>query len=199
MKIVLASKSPRRIDLLKGLGWKFDVMPSNKPENIDKNLPPCEVAQALSLQKAQDVASYVSSSWIIGADTIVVIDDKILGKPKNEDDALVMLSSLKGRVHEVITGVTLINPSGDVLTKYSRSLVTMKHLTKSDILSYISCGESMDKAGAYAIQGRGTLLISAIEGDYFNIVGLPLALLSAMFEELGFPLAKQFYGVDNYD
>ena len=196
MRIVLASKSPRRIELLKGLGWSFDVIPSNKPENVDKSLEPRDVAMALSLQKASDVASYVSSSWIIGADTIVVIDGKILGKPINEEDALAMLLILEGRTHEVFTGVTVINPSGKILTKFSRSLVTMKHLTKSEVLSYLSCGESMDKAGAYAIQGKGTLLISSIEGDYFNIVGLPLVLLSSMLEELGFSLTQQFCGVD---
>ena len=196
MKIVLASKSPRRIELLKGLGWSFDVIPSDKPENVDKNLAPQEVVMVLSLQKAQDVASSASSSWVIGADTIVVVDGKILGKPKSNKDALSMLLSLEGRTHEVFTGVTVINPTGKVLTKFSRSFVTMKPLTRSEILSYISCGESSDKAGAYAIQGMGTLLISSIEGDYFNIVGLPLELLSSMMAELGFPLTQQFSGVN---
>ncbi|MDO4219557.1 MAG: Maf family protein [Synergistaceae bacterium] len=199
MKIVLASKSPRRIELLKGLGWTFDVIPSSKPENVDLSLAPQEVVKALSLQKAQDVASCVSSAWVIGADTIVATDGKILGKPEDEDDACSMLLSLEGRTHEVFTGVTVINPCGEVLTTYTRSLVTMKHLTKSEILSYISCGESMDKAGAYAIQGSGALLISNIEGDYFNVVGLPLMLLSSMLERLGFPLTQQLCGADKYE
>ena len=196
MKIVLASKSPRRIELLRGLGWKFDIIPSQKAEHIDEHLAPKDIAMALSLQKAEDIATKASSSWVIGADTIVVINNRVLGKPKDELDAITMLESLEGKTHEVFTGVTVVSPDGKALTKYARSLVTMKHLTRQEIKSYIACGESMDKAGAYAIQGKGTLLISSIEGDYFNIVGLPLELLSSMFAELGVPLAEQFNGVN---
>ena len=196
MKIVLASKSPRRIELLRGLGWKFDIIPSEKAEHIDPHLAPKDIAMSLSRQKAEDIASRERNSWVIGADTIVVIDGRVLGKPKDEPDAITMLESLEGKTHEVFTGVTVVSPDGKALTKFARSLVTMKHLTRQEIEAYIACGESMDKAGAYAIQGKGTLLISSIEGDYFNIVGLPLELLSSMFAELGVTLAEQFNGVN---
>lgn len=190
MKIILGSGSPRRKELLEQIGMKFQVITSNTAEKFDDNLSPQEVVKLLSEEKAVAVASLVKEdSIIIGADTIVVIDNKILGKPKDEEDAYKILDILSGKKHKVITGVTVVKKTDDkimCLTKYEETSVYMAELSKRDICEYIKTREPMDKAGAYGIQGKGALLVEKIEGDYFNIVGLPLYLLKNMLNEMGY-------------
>ncbi len=185
-KVILASASPRRSDLLRQIGIDFTVVPSNIDEDIEAGLQPGSIAQELAYDKAWNVAKDDNcGSIVIGADTIVV-KDCILGKPVSEEEAYKMLKSLQGSWHEVITGVALIDSKDNKCKKgFEKTNVKMRSLSDSEILSYIKTGEPMDKAGAYGIQGIGALLVERIEGCYFNVVGLPLQKLGAMFEEFG--------------
>ena len=146
----------------------------------------------LAFEKASEVAGRFPGNWVVGADTVVAIDGMILGKPKDEAEAKSMLRRLAGATHSVFTGVALIAPDGRSLSETDETKVTFRPLSDEEISAYVACGESMDKAGAYAIQGRGTLLASRIEGCYFNVVGLPLFLLSRMFASMGAPLSAQW-------
>ena len=185
-EIVLASASPRRLELLKQIGLEFSVFPSDIDERIDIDSTPEEAVQSLSFRKAVDVAGKLQNSpLVIGADTIV-FKDSILGKPENEDHAFRMLKMLQGGWHEVITGITVIDSSnGNHLSGYEKTRVKMRKLSDGMISSYIHTGEPLDKAGAYGIQGMGALLVEKIEGCYFNVVGLPLLKLSLMLEKFG--------------
>lgn len=209
-EIVLASASPRRSELLKQVGVEFKVLPSNIEENIDLRLSPEEYAQSLSYEKAFNIAEKLRSSLqldgplpmegnlpvegtlamneaplVIGADTIVV-KDGILGKPEDDGQAYLMLKSLQGGWHDVITGVTVIDTLSLKASKCSETThVKMRELSDEFIYSYIRTGEHKDKAGAYGIQGIGAVLVERIEGCYFNVVGLPLTRLSIIFEEFG--------------
>ncbi|MCR5053848.1 MAG: Maf family protein [Lachnospiraceae bacterium] len=175
--IILASTSPRRKELLSLAGFPFTV----DGADIDENLPikdPVKFVEELSYEKAMAVAKKYPDSIVIGADTIVVIDDEILGKPKDEEDALKILKKLSGRTHQVYTGVTVLDMKGgkaDRTTFHERTDVSMYENPESMLKEYISTGEPMDKAGAYGIQGRGALLIKGIEGDYYNVMGFPVA------------------------
>ncbi len=174
--IVLASSSPRRRELLAGLGIRFLIDPSTIPEPERK---PGETAagyvRRAARLKALEVAIRHTSGLIIGADTIVVVKDRVLGKPVSRDEAEMMLRSLSGRWHEVFTGLCVIEkPSGHSRTASCRSRVHMRRLSSSDIEWYLSTGEHRDKAGAYAVQGHASLFIDRIEGCYFNIVGFPI-------------------------
>lgn len=192
-KIILASASPRRRELLKQAGFSFEVMVSQTDEHITAETPE-KMVEELSRRKARAVASALSTdSLVIGADTIVAVDGKILGKPADETDALHMLRELSGRTHQVYTGVTLLaagqgnaDREGDdhsdsaspyVCTFAECTDVTMYPMTDEEILAYIATGEPMDKAGAYGIQGRAAIFIKEIRGDYNNVVGLPIARL----------------------
>ena len=184
-KIILASKSPHRSELLKQIGLEFSVMVSEKEEVVTNNIPG-EVVKELSLQKAEDVRDlYVSGEHndkyiIIGADTVVAANEQILGKPKDEEEALNMLLSLSGKEHGVYTGVTLIINDGEVEktdTFYVKTKVFMYENTKEELLEYIATKEPMDKAGSYGIQGIGAKLVERIEGDYNNVVGLPVSAI----------------------
>lgn len=178
MKLILASASPRRKELLEQIGMSFCVIPAKGEEVITKKKPQ-EVVMELSEQKAAEVADGIEEPCIvIGADTVVAADGKILGKPKNEEDALAMLWDLQGRKHEVYTGVTLYDTeNGTKNTFYEKTDVYMYPATKEELISYIKTGEPMDKAGAYGIQGMGAKLVEKINGDYNNVVGLPVARL----------------------
>jgi MAF protein len=183
-RIVLASASPRRAELLEKIELEFEVMPSNTEEIIDEKDLPKAVVKKLSTEKARDVADRLSGcsedTLVIGADTIVVAD-RILGKPSSKEDAFNMLSMLEGKSHKVITGVTVIDvKSGKTVSEAVETLVYMRKLSTDEINAYISTGEPMDKAGSYGIQGIGSLLIEKIEGCYFNVVGLPLSTLAKM-------------------
>lgn len=183
MKVILASKSPRRMELLKSINVEFTCIPSDKEEIITRTEPE-EVVKELSRQKALDVESKIDideSAFIIGADTIVSCDDKILGKPKNEQQAREMLKMLSGRKHQVYTGVTIvdINKNDRVVKSYAEKTdVYVKELSDDEITEYIATKEPMDKAGAYGIQGEFGKYVEKIEGDFNNVVGLPLEKLT---------------------
>ncbi len=188
MEIILASASPRRKELMKITGLPFSVMTSNAEEVIDKDLPPYFVAEKLSLLKASDVAKILKDNGkdaiIIGADTIVVKNNEILTKPKDEKDAEKMLKTLSGTHHSVITGVTVINnKTAKSESFYVETKVYFKEISDDEITKYIKSGEPMDKAGAYGIQEKGSLFVEKIEGDYFNVVGLPLCKLASLLKE----------------
>lgn len=192
-KIVLASASPRRRELLEQIGIKFDIVVSNEPEDeIDKSLSPENYTSELALMKACNVAKKLTGtkrkdSLIIAADTVVYSDGKILGKPKDSDDAFRILKSLSGKAHEVYTGICVMRlTDGYATSKSIKTTVKFKKLTDKTIKAYIKTGEPADKAGAYGIQGRGAVLVEEICGDYFNVVGLPLsALYDVLISEFG--------------
>ena len=171
--IILASASPRRKELLTTAGVEFEVLVSEADETIPEGTAPRDAAMMTAEKKALAVAEN-RDGIVIGADTIVVIDGKILGKPKDEADAFGMLRLLSGREHEVITGVCITD--GEKTEKFAQvSKVRFYDLTDDEITAYVATKECNDKAGAYGIQGKGCVLVESIEGDYFNIVGLPVA------------------------
>lgn len=185
-KIILASSSPRRIEILKNLGLKFDIMPSNYEEVIVKK-PPEELVCYLAENKAVEVNSRVDEAdLIIAADTMVFVDNRLLGKPHTENAAYSMLKDLSGRKHEVITGLCLISgKSNKKYIDYEVTNVFFKELSDEEIWDYIHTGEPLDKAGAYGIQGFGGLFVKRIEGCYFNVVGLPIYKLHNGLREMG--------------
>ena len=186
-KIVLASASPRRSELLSQVGIEFEVIPSNIPEEPLDGETPDEHVMRLSFEKASEVLRRVGDgSWVIGSDTVVIIDDEILGKPEDRADAISMLKKLSGREHRVITGYSIINSSsGKEIKKSVDTAVKFKTLTDDEISGYVDSGEPMDKAGAYAIQGLGSFMVEGIIGSYSNVVGLPVCQIVADLEELG--------------
>lgn len=180
-RLILASNSPRRIALLKTLGYPFDVVPHNTEECVSNDISPEELVQRLALQKAEDVAQRVGNAVIISADTIVLLNHCILGKPVDGPDALRMLSMLSDAEHEVLTGVCLVEiPSKKKSLRFDRTQIKMRYITGEEINAYVKFGEPMDKAGAYAIQGLGSRFIEKITGSYTNVVGLPLELVKEM-------------------
>lgn len=180
-RIVLASGSPRRKELLEQIGLDFEIIVSNEEENITSDIP-SELVKELSLIKARSVFDKIEGDVVvIGADTVVSVNDKVLGKPANEQDAFLMIESIAGREHRVYTGVTVCIREDDnekVITFAEGTKVFVQEMTSKNILDYIACGESMDKAGAYGIQGRFAAFIKGIEGDYNNVVGLPVGRLA---------------------
>jgi septum formation protein len=184
--LILASASPRRRGLLDLLGIPFQVIASDDPETIDPRLTPAEQAALLATSKARAVAAGLDTGLVIGADTIVVLDGDILGKPADDMDAARMLRRLSGREHHVITGIALVNAAnGSVLRRDVVSNVRVKPLSDDEIAAYVATGEPRDKAGAYGIQGLGGSLIAGFEGCYNNVVGLPLCYVSVMLAHAG--------------
>lgn len=188
--LVLASASPRRQELLRNAGLSFAIEAANIDETPRAGESPCDCAERLAREKALAVCTIRPQDSVLGADTIVVVDETILGKPVDADDAFRMLRMLSGRVHRVITGVCLIKPvvsgQGPVVRVVSETtLVTMSEISDDEIRAYVATGEPMDKAGAYAIQGMGSRWIPRIEGDYSNVVGLPVALVYRMLRDRG--------------
>ena len=184
MNIILASASPRRKEILENASVKFEVMASCIEELTLDGESPCQMVMRLAFEKGMDIASRKKSDLIISADTIVVIDNTVLGKPENEIEARKMITSLSGRTHLVITGISLINlDNNKKIIDYVISNVKFKNLSEEDINDYIRTKESLDKAGAYGIQGYGALLVDEIQGDYFNIVGLPISRLSDLLKK----------------
>lgn len=184
MKVILASASPRRKQILENTKLQFSIEKSNINEVFFENETPENMVTRLAYEKAFDVAKYNQDKLVIGADTIVVLEDKVLGKPKDEQEAYDMIKNLSNKTHKVITGISLINLSINKIVKdYVVSYVTFKNLSEDSIKDYISTKESLDKAGAYGIQGYGALLVDHIQGDYFNIVGLPISKLSDLLKE----------------
>lgn len=181
-KLVLASKSPRRRELLKSIGVKFVVDPSDFEEK-EEHETPRELALHNAIGKAEEIALRHDNALILGVDTVVTIDEHQIGKPKNAKDAKRILNLLHGRTHEVITAICLIDTeTGKRKTGVSKTLVTMDNMEEWEMNEYIASGEGADKAAGYAIQGLGALFIKKISGDYFNVVGLPLNLLRRMLQ-----------------
>ena len=174
MKIILASNSPRRKELLAQANIDFEVMAANIDE-VTSETKPDEVVKDLSKQKAMAIAKDNPGRVILAADTVVAIDGEILGKPKDENDAFLMLSRLSGNTHQVYTGVAIVDETGNINTFAECTEVVMYENSPELIKKYIATGEPMDKAGAYGSQGKGAVLVKEIKGDYNNVVGLPLA------------------------
>ncbi len=184
-RLILASASPRREELLRQLGMSFSVVPSELREELPPG-PPQESARALALAKARAVAGRVGIGVVLGADTIVVLGGTVLGKPRDADDARRMLRALSGKLHEVITGVALVEAPGRRQTSAAAvTRVQMDQYGDEDIETYLSTGEPYDKAGAYAIQGAGSRLVARVEGCYTNVVGLPLTTTRRLLAEWG--------------
>jgi len=174
-KLILASKSPRRSDLLKQAGLTFSIIPSEFDESSVTMSDPESYVRTLAKSKATDISKKHPDSWVLGADTIVLIDDSILGKPGSKDEARSMLKQLSGKTHQVITGYCLCcQTQNDIISETVKTDVRFKTLSDTEIEWYIQTGEPFDKAGAYAIQGIGTFLVKSINGSYTNVVGLPI-------------------------
>lgn len=173
-QLILASGSPRRKELLTQAQLTFTISTSSISEQIDEPMSPKQVVETLASQKAKDVFNHNQDSIVIGADTVVAINDTILGKPSDAKEARQMLTMLSGNTHEVYTGVAIVS-SEHSLIFHEKTLVTFWDLTLSEINKYIESGEPFDKAGSYGIQGLGALFVKEIQGDYYNVVGLPLA------------------------
>jgi septum formation protein len=189
VKLILASRSPRRIELLKMMGCKFQIIPSKIEEKINPHLSPIENVTRLSCQKALDIASKISEGIVIAADTEAILGKKILGKPKNKKEAYKMLKNLSGKEHKAITGLAVVNAkTKKLLQDVVVTKVKFRKLNKNLIEKYIATGEFLDKAGAYGIHGKAALLIESIKGDYFNVVGLPLNALNQLLEKFGISL-----------
>jgi septum formation protein len=172
--IILASGSPRRKELLEQVKLTFEIIVSDIDEVMNEKDKPSDIVQSLAQQKARDIFAKHKDSVVIGADTIVAIGDKRLGKPESKEEAVEMLQMLSGKTHSVFTGVA-IETLEHSKTFYEETKVTFWNLTKEDIDTYIESGEPFDKAGAYGIQGFGATLVKKIDGDYFNVVGLPIS------------------------
>lgn len=184
MDIILASGSPRRRELLNTLGLSFTVHPAKGEEIAPDGAGPEEIVKALSRAKAEEVARQFPDKLIIAADTIVYLDGMVLGKPKDEDDAKAMLSKLSGRAHEVYTGVTVILEDKTICESECTKVI-FRDVSAEEIASYVASGDPMDKAGAYGIQGKAALMVEGLEGDYFNVMGLPLCRLGKMLGTIG--------------
>jgi septum formation protein len=181
--LVLASSSPRRRELLANAGIEFIVDPANVDETQRPDEAPHDFAVRLATEKAQAVARRHNRDLVLGADTVVIVDREVLGKPADEASAHLMLRMLRDRTHYVSTAIALVSDNR-VVTHVETTTVVVGKITDAEIEEYIASGEPMDKAGAYAIQGRASRWISRIEGDYFNVVGLPVAALWRLLEDL---------------
>ena len=185
-KLILASASLRRQELLRGAGIEFEVCPADIPEDRQPGEPATQYALRLAREKAEKVASKFAGRFVLGADTIVVVDEEVLGKPRNQQDAARMLRLLSGRQHVVTTAVSLVGPGGAVETRFNSTQVQFCPLHEEEIQQYIAGGEPNDKAGAYAIQGGAARWVVSLQGDYSNVVGLPMPLVSEMLRNAGF-------------
>lgn len=175
-KIILASASPRRKELMELAGYDFEVICADIVEVVPEEAMPQDVVMSLALQKAQAVAAEHKEAVVIGSDTVVALDGKILGKPHSEQEACEMLRSLSGRTHKVFTGVAIVC-GGKVKNFFDETDVEFYSLGDDEIKKYVATGEPTDKAGAYGIQGKGSVLVKRINGDFFSVMGLPIAKL----------------------
>jgi septum formation protein len=176
-KLVLASSSPRRKELLDAAGWPYEAIVAGIDESLHPNEAPAVYVQRLARSKAEAVAARLQAGLVVGADTTVVVENQILGQPENDDDARRMLNLLKGKWHEVLTGVAAVRVGGETTVDYETTRVRFATMTSEEIDWYVATGEARGKAGAYGIQGAAGLFIEEIQGDYFNIVGLPIRLV----------------------
>jgi nucleoside triphosphate pyrophosphatase len=191
VRLILASASPRRRELLERLGLPFEVRPSGIEEPLAAGVPASTLATTLARAKAADIADRLraagEAALVLGADTLVVLDGQPLGKPTSQGDARAMLRALRGRSHEVVTAVVVrdAEPAGRQLTEAVVSQVLMRDYTDDEIAAYVATGEPDDKAGAYAVQGRGRRLVSRVDGCYTNVVGLPLRTTARLLQAFG--------------
>ncbi|MBA4602715.1 Maf family protein [Thermoactinomyces mirandus] len=193
-EIVLASGSPRRKELLARIGVPFRVQTSDVDETVDLPLSPDQVVEELALRKGRVVAARCENALVIGADTVVVYQGEIMGKPADQREAAQMLGELSGKEHQVYSGIALLTVNQGKITgevvSHRMTRVWMRSLTPEKITWYVNTKEPLDKAGAYGIQGLGACLVDRIEGCYFNVVGMSLALLDEMLSEVGFSIAQ---------
>jgi len=184
--IVLASESPRRVDILRTLGISFSIIPPDIDETKLKDETPQEFVARISYEKANKVGQHFPDKWVIAADTIVVLQGKVLGKPKNERDAFNMLRTLRGKWHKVITGYCVLNLLKNVVYRdIVETKVFLRHMTDDEITRYIKTSEPMGKAGSYAVQGKGGYMVKEIKGSYTNVVGLPICEIAEALLSLG--------------
>lgn len=188
MQVILASQSPRRRELLGLTGLDFRVQAADIDETMDPGKPPYDEVARVSRKKA-DAVERGSDDVVIAADTIVVCGDRVLGKPKDEAQAKQMLSLLSGREHQVMTGMTVLRADRAV-TVTEVTHIRFRELTEAEICAYVSTGDPMDKAGAYGIQGGGALFVTGMDGDYYNVMGLPVCRLTMILRQLGIPAGE---------
>lgn len=194
-RFILASASPRRIELLSLLGLRFEIIPSNVDEKFMKGEAPRDHVLRLSEEKARIVSTLHPEAWVIGADTIVIINGDVLGKPRTPDEAKEMLGKLSGQIHTVFTGFTVARKSNDILVRYAvESSVRFREIPEDEMAWYIRSQEPYDKAGGYAVQGMGAFFIKEIYGSYTNVMGLPLCEVVDVLKRIG---AIGFTGVSD--
>jgi septum formation protein len=192
--LILASSSPRRQELIQTLGLPYEIRVSDVNEDTDAGMSPAEIVEQLSIRKARAVSDMYKAEQreegiVIGSDTIVVLGEEVLGKPRDQQDAARMLDALQGKAHHVFSGVACIDlKTGRELRSHMVSKVTFRAMSEEEIWGYVQTGEPLDKAGAYGVQGLGAVFIEKIEGDFYNIMGLPLNLLYQMLLKLGISL-----------
>lgn len=188
MKLILASGSPRRAELLERMGLSFTVQPSNTEEILEPGLTPRQEVMSLSRQKSEAVrATLQEEAVVLSADTVVVLDGHILGKPADEEDAVKMLTALSGRSHLVLTGITVSGPRGTV-SDCEETEVFFRPMSQEEIRRYVATGDPMDKAGAYGIQGYAALFVEKLVGDYYNVMGLPVCKTGLLLRKAGIPV-----------
>lgn len=185
--LILASSSPRRAELLKQIGLNYQIMVCDVDETLLPGMRPPELVEFLAERKAAAVARNLHEGIVLGADTVVVWQGQVLGKPLNEEDAFSMLVKLQGSTHDVYTGVALIDVhSGKIMVGHEKTRVFFRNIEEDEIRRYVASGEPLDKAGAYGVQGLAAIYINKLEGCYTNVVGLPLARLSVMLKAIGY-------------
>ncbi|MGQ0561340.1 MAG: Maf family protein [Gemmatimonadota bacterium] len=194
-RLILASQSPRRAELLRMLGFRFDVVPADIDETYTRGETGPAHAERLAREKAEAIARAHADAIVIGSDTVVLIDDHVLGKPTSEEHAIEMLLGLQGRVHQVATGIAVAAPGHRLAGGVEIVDVTFRAFDRRKAEQYVATGEPMDKAGAYGIQGFGAALVECVRGDYFAVMGLPLQRMIAMLERLGWNY--DFTGISN--
>lgn len=183
-KLVLASKSPRRAEILRAVGWEFEATAADIDETRNASEDAVSYVKRLARTKAETVAKKTSLGLVLGADTVVVIGEEILGQPRDDEDARRMLQLLNGQWHEVLTGVALVRGQASQVVDHEVTRVRFCEMSTDEIDWYVSTGEPRGKAGAYAIQGRGALFIEGIQGDYYNVVGLPVRLVYELLRRI---------------
>jgi septum formation protein len=187
MRLILASSSPRRVEILRQAGIPFEVVAPAVHETAYDGEAPVDLVRRLAAEKARAAAAQVRGpALVVGADTLVLLDGQVYGKPATAEEAAAMFRHYSGRTHEVVTGIAVLRlPEGTLRVEHENTRVTFATMSEDEIADYIASGEPFDKAGAYAIQGRGGRYVTRIKGCYFNVMGLPLSLLYRMLREMG--------------
>jgi MAF protein len=200
-RLILASGSPRRVQILSEAGIDLEISPADIDEDevLANGGELVDAVQALALAKAQSVALVRTGEYVLGADTIVVLDGEVLGKPGSAAHAVEMLQRLNGRQHKVVTGVALVNPVGETHTKHVSTSVIFRTLNEREIAAYVSSGSPLDKAGGYGIQDRSFAAVASYDECYLNVVGLPMCATSELLDQSGFPLSAAISCIGHAD